>query len=137
MLKLDLTGQSFGKLTVLSEVQERKRGAVMWKCVCACGTLKLIRGLSLKAGDVQSCGCVKRESTWSRRNPTKFTGEYGIAKTKSGNFQVRIYGVIVGTFKTLELALDARREFEVSHTKPERVRVAVVKQENNLLWGIW
>ena len=33
--KIDLTGQTFGKLTVLEEAQERnKSGSVCWVCQC-------------------------------------------------------------------------------------------------------
>lgn len=57
----DLTGQKFGKLTVLNlkEVKNRKS---YWNCVCDCGNLHVVRSDSLKCGNVKSCGCLNVES---------------------------------------------------------------------------
>lgn len=36
--KIDLTGQKFGKLTVLKEAEKRNdHGSVCWICRCDCG----------------------------------------------------------------------------------------------------
>ena len=48
--KIDLTGQVFGKLTVLKE-GERKNGKLYWTCQCECGNIKDIYGYSLRKGD--------------------------------------------------------------------------------------
>lgn len=37
MRKIDLTGQKFGKLTVLFEQPERKNSKIVWHCKCDCG----------------------------------------------------------------------------------------------------
>lgn len=53
MSKLEnLTGQTFGKLTVLSY-----DGKQRWLCKCGCGNIKSIRAVSLKSGRSKSCGC--------------------------------------------------------------------------------
>lgn len=57
---LDLTGQTFGLLTVLHQdgmIAKRKA----WRCVCACGTEKTVRSEYLRNGDTTSCGCRLRE----------------------------------------------------------------------------
>lgn len=54
----DLTGKTFGKLTVLSQVVSKNSNGPRWLCRCECGTLKEIDGSSLKQGLTQSCGCV-------------------------------------------------------------------------------
>ena len=56
--KIDMTGQRFGKLTVLREIKERKG---YWMCQCECGRTKPIYGLSLRKGTVQSCGCDRKK----------------------------------------------------------------------------
>ena len=33
----DLTGQSFGKLTVIERNGKDKLGQIMWRCACDCG----------------------------------------------------------------------------------------------------
>lgn len=66
MKKVDLTGRDFGKLKVI-ELAYSKNGVLYWRCLCACGNKKDIRGGSLKSGDTTSCGCnVKKDLTDQR-----------------------------------------------------------------------
>ncbi len=44
-------GSRFGKLVVIA------RSGVAWECRCDCGGKKIVRGASLRKGEVQSCGC--------------------------------------------------------------------------------
>ena len=63
MVKLeDLTGQKFGKLTVIERViKEGKYKGTFWKCLCDCGnTIEVTTG-RLKTGNTKSCGCITRE----------------------------------------------------------------------------
>lgn len=55
---IDLTGMTFGWLTVLhrDEDQNEKR-RIYWICECKCGKVKSIRGADLKNGKTLSCGC--------------------------------------------------------------------------------
>jgi len=48
MKKIDLTGQKFGRLTVLSEVERNTGRHVMWICECECGTRTVASGDHLK-----------------------------------------------------------------------------------------
>ena len=57
----DLTGEVFGKLTVLERV-ENKGKMVVWKCRCACGQLTLATAHDLKNGSKRSCGCLRKEN---------------------------------------------------------------------------
>ena len=63
----DLTGQRFGRLTVIKRtdnyILKNGRHKVMWLCRCDCGTIKIIRGESLKQGDTLSCGCYNKEQS--------------------------------------------------------------------------
>lgn len=56
---IDLTGQKFGRLTVLKRV-ENKGTSIYWLCKCDCGNEKIIRGDSLKQGLTNSCGCLQK-----------------------------------------------------------------------------
>ena len=56
----DLTGQKFGRLTVIKRA-ENKRGRVYWLCKCECGNEKVIMGDNLKSGGIMSCGCFQSE----------------------------------------------------------------------------
>lgn len=54
---IDLTGQTFGKLTVLRRDQTSKHGAARWVCQCECGNLVTVVSDSLRSGHTKSCGC--------------------------------------------------------------------------------
>ena len=56
--KLDLTGQRFGKLTVL-EPAENIGSRTAWLCRCDCGTDITVTTRQLRAGLRTSCGCDK------------------------------------------------------------------------------
>lgn len=55
---VDLTGQTFGLLTVLSRAAENYRKNAVWICQCSCGTVKPFPSgrLRSKLGS-RSCGC--------------------------------------------------------------------------------
>ena len=53
-----LTGQKFGKLTVVKFSHINKRGNSCWVCKCNCGNEKIINSASLKKGGTTSCGCL-------------------------------------------------------------------------------
>lgn len=61
MKKLDLSGQIFGRLTVITEGGRSSNGRVKWLCVCECGNEKEIDNGSLKKGVSTSCGCYNKE----------------------------------------------------------------------------
>lgn len=50
----DLTNQRFGKWTVIRRLPNRKR-ALMWECLCDCGTIAEVHGTSLKSGTSTQC----------------------------------------------------------------------------------
>ena len=54
---IDLTGQRFGKLTVLQECYRKKN--VYWSCACDCGNKTIVMGASLRNGHTISCGCAR------------------------------------------------------------------------------
>ena len=62
---IDLTGQVYGRLTVIKRVDDyispsgdRK---VQWLCKCKCGKEVIVTGNNLKNGNSKSCGCYNRE----------------------------------------------------------------------------
>lgn len=74
---LDLTGQQFGRLTVICRgedyISPKGRKTVRWLCKCSCGNPKLLliqRG-ALTSGVTVSCGCYQKEiaaSTMKKNN---------------------------------------------------------------------
>ena len=51
---IDLTGQVFGILRVISKSEIRKDNRVCWNCRCECGTERVIMGKSLVGGNTKS-----------------------------------------------------------------------------------
>ena len=51
---LNLTGQRFGRLTVLDEPPVSKKGNRFWHCKCDCGNDVWVRANILKAGKTVS-----------------------------------------------------------------------------------
>ncbi len=61
MGNLDLTGQKFGRLTVIEKTDKRKCGFVVWLCRCDCGNEYEVRSNCLRNGVTRSCGCLYKE----------------------------------------------------------------------------
>lgn len=53
----DITGQRFGRLTVLRRAKPNKWGQPRWTCLCDCGRQHAVYTGHLNSGDVSSCGC--------------------------------------------------------------------------------
>lgn len=53
---IDLTGQRFGRWTVLSHAGKKGKHAA-WFCSCDCGKTGIVRGDNLREGGSISCGC--------------------------------------------------------------------------------
>ena len=60
---VDLTGQKYGRLTVLREVEPKrfKCGKLerMWECKCDCGKIVIYTQPNIRSGNSKSCGCAK------------------------------------------------------------------------------
>lgn len=70
---IDLTGQEFGYLQVLSRDKTIKRNEAYWVCKCTCGNLTSVRGSYLREGITKSCGCFQKEQT-SKASRIDLTG---------------------------------------------------------------
>lgn len=57
----DLTGQQFGRWTVLQYAGRGKHGEIQYKCRCQCGVERILRRSSLTSGNSKSCGCLSRD----------------------------------------------------------------------------
>lgn len=69
---VDLTGERYGRLTVISRSHKDKHGYVHWNCICDCGNTVSVCGCSLRKGHTKSCGCLHREvfSSIAKNNRT-------------------------------------------------------------------
>lgn len=67
---IDLTGQRFGRLRVISRDEDQKHEggskSAMWLCKCDCGNEVVVNGNSLRMGRTKSCGCLLID--WAREH---------------------------------------------------------------------
>lgn len=75
--KIDLTGQKFGRWTVLYEVPERRNNNIYWHCKCECGVERDVRGGDLRKGVSSSCGCLNKEITSEKFTKNLIGNRYG------------------------------------------------------------
>lgn len=89
----DLTGQIFGRLTVIERVethiQPNGLRVTKWLCKCDCENKNeiIVCTGALKSKNTQSCGCLQKELLSKRMkkyNTYDLTGEYGIGYTLKG-----------------------------------------------------
>ncbi len=81
--KRDLTGLTFGRLSVLKEVDRNEYNHISWLCKCSCGSEKIILGNSLMKGDTLSCGCYSKEKLTERMSgKAHYNYKGGLSKTK-------------------------------------------------------
>lgn len=81
---IDLTGQKFGRLTIIERAENYiapcGHHTPMWKCKCECGNEYVANPAHLKNGRVKSCGCFNKEKAKK-------------TMTKHGHHNTRLYGV--------------------------------------------
>jgi hypothetical protein len=142
---IDLTGKTFGRLTVLKRVGLDQSKNVLWLCRCECGKEITVKSPSLRNGRTRSCGCLKLEknaadmpdrkqkdvvdgtslgriqsSVISKNNTS---GHKGVSKHSQLDKWVANIGfqgkrIHLGLFDNLEDAIEARKKAEEVYYKP-------------------
>ena len=80
MKPLNLIGQKFGNLLVISRQDNSKHGKSRWLCQCSCGNKHITFGSLLTRGESKSCGCLRSHSA-------------SIVNTKHGMSNSRTYRI--------------------------------------------
>ena len=60
IIKKNIKGQRFGRLTVLQESGRSNSQGIKWLCECDCGNKVIVRSSSLINGTTKSCGCYQK-----------------------------------------------------------------------------
>ena len=153
----DLTGCSFGRLTVLERAESSKQGQAQWRCKCSCGKEIITLGSNLRRGKTSSCGCyrddkarerlsshkqsntrlyriytdMKNRCYYGKNDNYKWYGARGIGVCKEWkeNFQA-FYTWAVSNGYTDKLTLDRKnRDLDYS---PDNCRwITIQRQQNN------
>jgi hypothetical protein len=58
---INLVGQKYGRLSVLSRAENTKSGQTRWNCLCECGNHVQAMGYNLRNKQSTSCGCYRLE----------------------------------------------------------------------------
>ena len=115
MTREDLTGRTFGRLTVLGKSDKRSPDGryPLWKCKCSCpsGTIVFARTGSLISGNTKSCGCVNRE---------RLSAEHSVDLTG------RIFGRLTVLRKSLETTKNGKSKWVCQCSCPEKTVIEVI-----------
>ena len=80
MKALNLTGERFGRLTVIEKCKILKYTG--WVCLCDCGNTTKVYTNALRMGNTKSCGCLHKENT---SKAVKKHGKSGLGKSPEYN----------------------------------------------------
>ena len=93
----DLTGQKFGRLTVIKYAYTKKKAAY-WLCKCDCGKEIIIMANSLLSNKTKSCGCLRKDllKTHSLTKDRLYTTWNNIKQRCYNNkcFNYKYYGLL-------------------------------------------
>lgn len=84
----DITGQTFGRLTVLRRSPERgngKKPVALWECRCECGNTVITSGWALRSGHTASCGCRKIKHLESYKHYTRLYNIWKAMRQRCNN----------------------------------------------------
>jgi hypothetical protein len=79
---IDLTGQIFGRATVIERNGWSKDGHIKWKCQCECGNCFTTTGKLLVGGNTKSCGCLNAEGGKSFCKGNRLGVKHGCSQTR-------------------------------------------------------
>ena len=123
--RLDLTGQTFGQLTVLAPA-ENIGSMTAWRCRCSCGKEIVVETAHLRSGQT-SCGCkpcwnfvdgtfieLLRSKTIRRNNTSGVTGVEWVPASKKWKAVIFFKGkrYYLGCYEDFEDAVAARKQAE-------------------------
>lgn len=97
----DLTGQRFGRLTVISRADDvvcnTGKRYVVWKCQCDCGNILQVWAKDLANAHVRSCGCLQNEAR--SETHTKHGGRHHRLYTTWTNMKQRCHNPNTDCYK--------------------------------------
>lgn len=90
--QFDLTGQTFGKLTVIGSQTPYIPPVRKWHCVCTCGNDTYVPSSYLKNGHTKSCGCLLKKHGESGANITRTYSSWISLRSRCNNPNNKDYG---------------------------------------------
>lgn len=94
---VDISGQVFGRLTVLRRTDIQSKGKTRWLCLCQCGQKIVLTKSALVTGNTQSCGCLRREMVAEKNSEMGWLTTQRF--TRHGKAGTRTYNIWKGVIK--------------------------------------
>jgi len=69
--RIDLYGERFGRLVVVSREENSRNGHARWRCKCDCGKEVIVQSCDLRCRKQISCGCYNNERFLKEQRQTK------------------------------------------------------------------
>lgn len=88
---IDLTGQKFGRLTVLERSSNQSGKDTVWLCKCECGNYAEVTAGHLKDGHTKSCGCLAKEKGLERIKFAPKSVKHGMTNTRLYRIYKKMY----------------------------------------------
>ena len=79
----DLTGRTFGQLTVEQRLSKVGAHSIVYRCRCSCGKVTTPLASNLMNGLSASCGCSRITTQFNRRSHKKYPDEWQTYKTNA------------------------------------------------------
>lgn len=102
LLKFDLTGNVYGRLTVIERFcYNGKKACVKWLCKCSCGKVSIVSSVALSSGKMRgtrSCGCLVYEN---KGKPIHGHTRYGTLTSEYIAWMALNQGAVIKTIKTI------------------------------------
>lgn len=77
---LDVSGNKYGRLLVISRAQVPNARNVMWHCKCDCGNMTIVAAANLGKSTL-SCGCLAKETARDLLKDARYTLTHGRSHT--------------------------------------------------------
>lgn len=77
---INLQGNRFGMLTVISRAENSKHHAAQWVCKCDCGKTVIVNSNNLRTGHSTNCGCMRKKHT--REWMLKYNTTHGQSRSR-------------------------------------------------------
>ena len=87
-----LTGNKYGRLTVVDFSHTNKYRISHWKCRCSCGNKSVVKRCNLISGSTKSCGCFQKEQiTTHGMKKTKVYKVWDSMRQRCNNSNSQVY----------------------------------------------
>lgn len=141
MNRIDMTGERYGRLVVISFSGKASGRQSMWKCQCDCGNTTVASRQNLVSGKIVSCGCKKRDfvSTLNKTHGMSHKSRlYRIwlnMKNRCGNIRGQDYenygGRGISVCKEWDESFEAFREWALSNGYRDDLTIDRINNDGN------